>query len=153
MKLMSRRGFTLVEFIVTFGLIVLMSGLAIRALNPVGQLRSARNGQRLSHVNTIIGAVRANIGDQRTGKFSCASGDIPTSSKKMANSTGSYNIAPCLVPTYLFALPFDPSAPGAHYTSNTDYDTGYFIMIASSTGQITISAPSAELGKPVQVIR
>ena len=71
----------------------------------------------------------------------------------MAPGVGNYDIAPCLVPTYLLALPFDPATSGAHYVSNSDYDTGYFIVQNSSTGQITLSAPAAELKKTISVTR
>jgi prepilin-type N-terminal cleavage/methylation domain-containing protein len=155
MKNRMRKGFTLIEFIVAVSLLAIVSGIAIRSLNPVGQLRSARNLQRTAHVNTIVNAIRVKLADTRTGVFSCAAGDIPTSSKKMAsgNATNTYDIAPCLVPTYILAMPFDPSATSSRYVSNTDYDSGYFVMKNASTGQITVSAPSAELNRTISVTR
>lgn len=150
-----RRGFTLIEFIVATALVVVVAGIAIRGLNPGGQLAIARNNQRTAHINSLINTIRTNIADTRTGIFTCASGNIPTSSKKMASgvATSTYDIAPCLIPTYIYVMPYDPSASGAHYASNTDYDTGYFVMRNASTGQITVSAPSAELNKIISVTR
>lgn len=148
-----RSGFTIIEFIVGAAILVILTAAAIIGLNPVGQIAGARNSQRIAHVNTLINAIRANIADNRTGTFTCAAGDIPTSSKKMAVGAGNYDIAPCLIPAYIFALPFDPVAPGAHYASNADYDTGYYVLKNASTGQITVSAPSAELGKTISVVR
>ena len=149
-----RKGLTLIEIVVALALAAIIFAGAFSALNPGGQLATARNGQRTAHVNTLVNAIRSNIVDNRTGKFVCAgAGDIPTSSKKMAVGAGNYDVAPCLVPTYIFAMPFDPSASGARYVSNSDYDTGYFVIKNATTGQVTVSAPSAELGKMISVIR
>ena len=149
-----RKGITIIEIVVAIALAAVIFGLGVAALNPGGQLASARNSQRVAHVNALVNAIRANIVDNRTGAFLCAgTGDIPSSSKKMAVGQGNYDIAPCLVPVYLFAMPFDPSATNARYASNADYDTGYFVIKNASTGQVTVSAPSAELGKTISVIR
>lgn len=151
--LAMRKGFTLIEFVVGAALIAIIAGISIRSLNPAGQLRSARNSQRIAHVNTIVNAIRVKLADTRTGVFVCGAGDIPTSSVKMAVGAGNYDIAPCLIPGYLYAMPFDPSATSSRYASNTDYDSGYFVMKNASTGQITVSAPSAELGKVISITR
>lgn len=144
---------TMIEIVVAMALAAIIFAGSIVALNPAGQLASARNSQRTAHVQTLVNAIRANIVDYRTGKFTCNAGDIPSSTKKMATGAGNFDIAPCLVPTYILAMPFDPKATGAHYTSNTDYDTGYFVVKSTSTGQVTVSAPSAELGKTISIIR
>jgi type II secretory pathway pseudopilin PulG len=145
-----KNGFSLVELILSVGLLVIIGALTIRSINPAGQVALARNNKRNSDLNAIMLSIRQNIAENRTGVFSCAAGDIPTSSRKMASSgTSTYDIAPCLFLTT--TIPFDPSATGAHYTSNSDYDSGYYIIKSSSTGQITLSAPSAELGRTVSV--
>lgn len=154
----SRDGFSLVELILSVGLVVIIGGLTIRSINPAGQISKARNNQRTSDLNSIMLWIRSNIADNRTGAFSCAAGDIPTSSKKMAsNGTNTYNIAPCVIPTYFTVMPSDPVAAGAHYTSNSDYDTGYYIVrnnaTSTSQSQITLTAPSAELGQTVSITR
>jgi type II secretory pathway pseudopilin PulG len=147
-------GFSLIEIIIALGLVVIVGGLMIRSINPAGQISQARNVQRQADLNTIMNSIRQNIGDSRTGVFSCTAGDIPTSSKKMASSgTSTYDIAPCIIPTYFFTMPFDPVASGARYNSNVDYDTGYYVLKNASTGQITLSAPAAELEKTISITR
>lgn len=149
-----RRGLTLIEIIVAIALIALLGGLGLIALNPAGQLAKSRNTQREFHLNGIMNAIRQNMADTSGGGFTCAAGPLPTSTAmKMAAGGGNYDIAPCLVPVYLPTMPFDPSAPGAGYASNSDYDTGYTIIRNATTGQVTLNAPEAELGEAVEVTR
>ena len=148
-----RRGLTLVEIVIVIAIIAIVSGIYFVVANPAGQLASSRNTKRQLDLQTLMNAVRANIADQGNGQFGCPSGAIPTSTKNMASASGNYNIAPCIIPTYLFTMPFDPSATSSYYNSNTDYNAGYSIAINSSTGQITLSAPHAELNKAVSITR
>jgi prepilin-type N-terminal cleavage/methylation domain-containing protein len=148
------KGFTLIEILIVITLIVILAATYFFVANPGGQLASARNSTRSNELQAIMNAVRQNVADQANGQFSCSAGPLPTSSAEMASAsgTGTYDIAPCLVPTYLYALPFDPSAPNAHFNSVSDYDTGYTIAINAS-GTITLAAPYAELGKTISVSR
>lgn len=149
-----RKGMTLMEIVVVIALLAILLAVAILGLNPAGEFAKARNSQRNYHLNAIVTAIRQNIADSTVGSFTCANGNIPTSTKRMAvGSSTYYDIAPCLVPTYLTNLPFDPSTSSAHWTSVTDYNTGYNIIRNASTGEITVSAPAAELGKTITVTR
>ena len=149
-----RQGITIIEIIIAVALIGILAGLGLVALNPIGQLAAARNSQRTFHLNGVMNAIRQNIADTSGGGFTCASGAIPTTTAtRMAVGAGNYDIAPCLVPTYLPNMPFDPSAPGAHYVSNEDYDTGYTVIRNATSGQVTVAAPSAELNKVISVTR
>jgi prepilin-type N-terminal cleavage/methylation domain-containing protein len=153
----SRKGLSLIEILIAIALVVITAGIGLLALNPGGQLAAARNTERKLHLQGIMNAVRQNIADTTTGVFTCPSvGALPTSSAKiMSSASGSsyYNIAPCLVPTYIQTLPFDPQSSSSHYNSNTDYNTGYSIVYNPSTTQITVAAPYAELGKTVSITR
>jgi type II secretory pathway pseudopilin PulG len=148
-----RKGITLVELILAMGLFALLVSTAFVALNPGGQLASTRNTQRTLHLQALMNSIRQNMADTSGGGFTCAAGPIPTSSMRMASGPGGYDIAPCLVPAYLNTMPFDPSTTTARYLSNTDYDTGYFISRNASSGQITLTAPGAELNKTISIVR
>lgn len=152
MCLFKRRGFTLIELVVSMAIIVVLVIAVLFVVNPANQLAKGRNQERQADVNLILNAVGQNIFDN-SGTFSCLSGAIPTTTRRMATSTGNYNIGPCLVSTYLATLPFDPSTSGAKYASVSNYDTGYFIVQNATTGRVTVSAPAAELGETVDVTR
>lgn len=148
-----RKGITLIEILISTTLMAILIGVYFLTANPGGQLASARNSERILHLQTIMNAVTQNIADQSGRQFSCSSGPLPTSTKRMTSiaGAGNYNVAPCLVSTYLALLPFDPSTSSAHYDSISDYDTGYNISINASGTLVTLTAPAAELKKTISV--
>lgn len=151
-KILANKGFSYIELVIAIAIFAILSSIVILNLNPANQYAQARNTQRTANINTIMTAIVQRTTD-RQGIFeeNCVAGAVPTSTTKMAYGISTYDIASCLVPIYLPLMPFDPSASGAHYTSATDYDTGYFIQKATSTGRITITAPSAELGQIISI--
>ena len=153
----KNKGFTLIEILVVIGIIAVLAAVVLVAVNPSRQFKLARDLQRSTNLDAILNAIHQNMSEHR-GIFVCGgtTRDIPlafTRVKSQATSTGggsgagvgdSGDIASCLVPNYIVALPFDPSLSGAHYASTTDYDTGYDFMqnsdgrlVASSTGELT----------------
>lgn len=148
-----KKGITIIEIVIWMALFVIISGTALFVINPAGQISKARNNQRQFHLNAILNSIRQNMADTSGGKFTCASGAIPTSTKKMAVGAGNYDIGPCIVPAYLINMPYDPGTTAAHYISVADYDTGYNIFQSATTGEITISAPAAELNQTISVVR
>ncbi len=147
----KEQGFTVIELIVVMGLIAILAAVVLVALNPARHFAQARNTQRTSNVAAILDAISQNMADNK-GVFTCAT-SLPASATDIKNS-GGVNLAACLVPNYISALPVDPSASGAHFASATDYDTGYSVMQDATTNRITVSAPATELGvSPIQATR
>lgn len=141
---------TIIEIVVAVAIMTLIGVIGITALNPAGQLASARNNRRTTDLQIIWNGIKSNISDSRTGIFNCTSGDIPTSTKKMAVGVGNYDIAGCLLANhYLDAIPRDPSASSSYYNSESDYNTAYNVVKNASSGIVTVSAPNAESGKSI----
>jgi len=146
-----RKGLTLIEIVVVVAIIAFLMGVYFVAANPAGQLAGARNNRRKSDIETLSINIKRMVADTGNEQFSCSAGTLPTSSPKiMGIGAGNYDIAQCLIPTYLPNLPFDPSASTSYYNSPSDYNTGYSIL-QNASGSITIAAPYAELGAKITI--
>lgn len=126
--LMQKRGFTLIEILIVLGLIAILAGIVLIAINPARQFAQARNAQREAHLETILNAIGQNIADNK-GIFTCNTGTPipvwPATSTAIGTGAGRVNLS-CLVPTYLAtALPADPIGGMAS-------DTLYTIQATSS---------------------
>lgn len=150
----AQKGFTLLELLIVMALIAILVGIALAALNPGRQFANARNSTRYAHVTVISNAISANMAENN-GVFTCAAGALPAAATTMADATSvptGYNIASCLVTEYMSTMPYDPSATGAHWTSEADYNTGYTIS-EDASDRITIAAPGAELSATISLTR
>ena len=147
-----QKGFTLIEVLVVIGIIAVLAAVVLVAVNPARQFKLARDSQRTANVTAILNAIGQNL-SENGGIFKC-NGSIPTfpASTTIMKNTGGFDIAPCIIPTYISSLPFDPSKAGAHYTSNTDYDTQYTI-VQDINGRLTISASSEVSTSTISVTR
>jgi type IV pilus assembly protein PilA len=132
------KGFTLIEVLMVIGIIAVLASVALVAINPGRQFKLARDSQRTANVNAIINALGQNMSEHK-GQLFCGGSvaTLPATSTNIS-STG-FDLAACVVPDYISSLPFDPSASGAHYTSQSSYDTKY-TLYQESSGHVKVVA-------------
>lgn len=145
-KIINKKGFTLVEVLLVVVIIAILAAIVIVAINPGRQISQANNTQRQSDVKALLDAAHEFAIDNR-GAFPDAITATPTN---IAND--GIDICADLVPDYLSAMPFDPTAASAGFTDCTTYNTGYNISV-DANDRVVVSAPSAELEETISVTR
>jgi prepilin-type N-terminal cleavage/methylation domain-containing protein len=140
-------GFTLLEILLVVGIIAILAGIVIIAINPSKQLATVRNTERKSDIRQIESAIiqyyidNSRYPDSLTGDLTeiCDTGSLSTTTGSPIDCTGLIDLTP-LVPTYITAIPNDPG---------TTTTAGYSAMLVNK--QPTVSAPLAELGVTISV--
>lgn len=140
----SVRGFTLLEILLVVGIIAILAGIVILAINPTKQLGDTRNAQRRSDVLTILNAIYQFSIDHNgilpasttlasNGEVDCLTAGMDAKDLDTELVTSSS--------TYLVSIPHDPSIDGSGYTSGTS-DSGYNVVKLDS-GRVTVCAVDA----------
>jgi type IV pilus assembly protein PilA len=150
----SEKGFTLIEVLVVIGMVAILAAVVLIAVNPARQFAQGRDSQRSSNLNAILNAVGQRIADNKgvfAGTFTVGATtytcgtlpnvatDILTSQPALPSDVSA--ALGCLVPTYMPALPLDP-------TSGSGANTGYEIFQEASTGRIHLIASTTEPSIP-----
>lgn len=143
----SRSGFTLIELLLVIGIIAILASIVIVAINPTKQLGDARNAQRRSDVNTILGAVYQYYVDTNampTGITTAAKGICLTGA---ASCEGGVDLTALTTNgKYLVRIPYDPQA----VTTGTG---SLYTIAVDANNRLTVAAPNAEQGTTISVTR
>lgn len=150
-KIKKNPGFTLVELLVVIGVLAILLTVTLIAVNPSRQFSLTNNTKRSADVNAILNAINQYMTDNH--------GALPAglnTTAKTIESTGGIDLCASLIPAYIAALPVDPLTPnGAPVTPSqcANYNTNYVVQQIAPSNRISVSAPAAELGATVSVIR
>ena len=141
------------EILLVVGIIAILAGIVILAINPTKQLGDARNAQRRSDVLTILNAVYQysldNSGALPEGintvgsTDDCITSGIVNTDAVLASTLDELTASS----TYLTDMPADPTPEGSG-----DFVKDYSIVIMD-TGRISVCAPNAENDAVIEVTR
>jgi len=153
----NEKGFTLIELLVVIGILAILLAITLIAINPARQFGQANDTKRRSDTNAILNAIGQYVASN-TGNLPAELDALKSASPGIATELDDANfpnLCGQLVPTYIPALPMDPSLPnnqaGISSCAGTWGDTKYQISV-DANGRITVSAPSAYQG-PITVTR
>jgi prepilin-type N-terminal cleavage/methylation domain-containing protein len=142
-----KHGFTLLEILLVIGIIAILAGIVILAINPTRQFSNIRNTQRKMNLAEINKALYQYYIDNSGYPSSitttlteiCDTG--ATSTGHSLTCTGFVDLS-ALVPTYLVAIPLDPS--GAIITGGAGYKVAF-----NSSGKVYLAGTQAENGDSI----
>mgnify|MGYP001577826982 CR=1 FL=1 len=140
LSIKNQQGFTLIELLVVIGILAVLLAIVLIAINPARQFAQANDTKRRNDSLQILNAVWQFAADNN--------GNLPTQIDETLQEVSSTEADICddIVPTYINALPSDPSLNADEITDcAAAYATGYTIQQSSSSSRVTVSAPDAEL--------
>ncbi len=132
---LGERGFALTELLIVIGIIAVLAGIVVVAINPGERLAEARDNRRQSDVETIYGAIEQYVFQNH--------GELPGSDencfdeKDDGDHFDAYECEIYLTPDYLYELPRDPTE------GVEGGDTGYMLK-KNSVGEVGVNAEHAE---------
>ncbi len=141
--LINKKGFTFIELLIIIGIIAILAGIVLVAINPAQQISKKNDSERKSEIGTVLSAIyKYQTSTATHGALpECLLGTTPvaTAIPECDNPTGpggvfdgavelgapsdadSYDCSTTLTPSYLREIPIDPTS-----TYNTTA-TGYYV--------------------------
>jgi len=145
-----KKGFTLIELLVVIGILAILLAITLIAINPARQFGQANNTRKRSDVLQVLNAIHQYVAENK--------GQLPPNLSALAVDTATnlsntgVDLCANLMPSYIPALPTDPSLNTPAITDCAAYDTGYQIT-RDAQNRVTVSSPVIINGETVTVTR
>jgi len=144
----SEKGFTLIELLVVIGILAILMGIVLIAINPAAQFAQANNTSRTNSVSQILNAIGQFEADNHGNLPAGMTVGMAATAIKSGNAGNAGDICAAIMPAYIASLPADPaidngSGKGAPITSCATYNTGFTVAV-DNNGRVTVTAPNPE---------
>lgn len=149
----QKSGFTLIELLVVIGIIGILAAIVLVAVNPGRQFAQARDAQRRADLLGITNSIyqfaaehNGNLPDTNTDPNI---NSFPSTSTCIGTGGGCFNLGAAgeieaavgqqelVVPTYIAAIPMDPSTGSAANTHYSVYRDVNGRLVATAAGELT----------------
>jgi prepilin-type N-terminal cleavage/methylation domain-containing protein len=164
----NKKGFTLIELLIVIGIIAILAGIVLVAVNPAQQFGKANDSERKSEIGMMLSAIyQYQTSPTARGELPKCTSDTPLTQIPKCDTDDSgigignggfegalelgtpgaadtYDCSGILVPSYLRAVPVDPNS------TYNDAATGYYICQSApdtATSTVYVLAPGAEVFK------
>lgn len=153
----KKNGFTLIELLIVIGIVAILLGIVLVAVNPASQFGKANDAERKSELGAILGAVyQFQTSPSARGALpQCTVNGVPTAipdcdgagtggydgAIQLGTAATNYDCTAALVPNYLREIPIDPTST---YNASA---TGYSICKQDVAGvsRVFVIAPGTEV--------
>ena len=154
------KGFTLIELLVVIGILAVLLAITLIAINPARQFGNANNTARRSHVTQILNSIGQYVAENKGQLPAEVTALVADDPAVALNATNFPNLCAQLVPTFIPALPTNPSLNTNDITladcqaATPAWDTGYMIA-RDANNRITVSAvaPNVDNNATISVTR
>jgi len=163
MFLKDKKGFTLIELLIVIGIISILAGIVLVAVNPAQQFGKANDSERKSEISSVLSAIYQyqTSPTVRGALPQCLTGAVPAAAEipacdgvgvgtfdgaiqlgTPADATH-YDCTTTLIPSYLREMPIDPTS------TYTAVNSGYYVCKQTVGGieRVYVLAPGAEVFK------
>jgi len=157
----SEQGFTLIELLVVIGILAILMGIVLIAINPARQFAQANNTDRSNAVTQILNAVGQYEADNHGGLPGTLTKGMAAPLEIAGPAVAGTSVDLCTplssTTQYIPSFPVDPSIDngagmGASVTDCTKaYDSGYKVQV-DANGRVTITAPKTDLTVTANII-
>jgi type IV pilus assembly protein PilA len=147
----NQQGFTLIELLVVIGVIAILAAIVLVAVNPGRQFAQARDTQRRADLYSLTSVIYQYAAEHNgvlpDTDDDDATSNFPTTSTCIGSGGSCFDLAGAgnaagtetIVPTYVAAMPFDPSTGTAADTQYMIYEDVNGRIVASASGELTTS--------------